>query len=461
VNDQSNESVADVQSKLRSAKSLCLDLLLPQVEVFKIWDELGHQYRDRVYNPMIVVWMFVTQVLSADHSCQQAVTRFNAWRVIRGLAKVSSTTTSYCKARCRLPEALFERLLTWTSVRCEQASNEVWLFRDRIVEMVDGWTVTMADSIENQEEYPQMTSQKPGSGFPIARMIGLFSLATGAINHTALSPYKGKQTGETSLLRTILDRLLPGRILLADRYYASFWLLAAKEMRGIDLVARAHHLRKVDFRRGLKQGYLDQIVVYHKPQRPTWMSEEEYAKYPRMILVRHLKYKVEQQGFRTREVTLATTLLDAEIYTADELASLYGRRWSVELHIRSLKTQMQMDHLRCQSPQMVRKEIHCHMIGYNLVRAAMLATALKFHLHPCQLSFTGAMQALEEFASSLRHGSQKQDGQWESLLEIISELIVGNRPGRQEKRELKRRQKNYKLMTCPRDPNRNRYATAA
>lgn len=461
MNDQSNESVADVQSKLRSAKSLCLDLLLPQVEVLKICDELGHKYRDRVYNPMIVVWMFVTQVLSADHSCQQAVTRFNAWRVIRGLTKVSSQTTSYCKARCRLPEALFERLLIWTSVRCEEASSETWLFHDRIVEMVDGWTVTMADSKENQEKYPQMTSQKPGCGFPIARMIGLFSLATGAINQTALGPYKGKLTGETSLLRTILDRLSPGRILLADRYYASFWLLASGEMRGIDLVARAHHLRKVDFRRGLKQGYLDQIVAYHKPQRPTWMSEAEYAKYPSMILVRHLRYKVEQKGFRTREITLATTLLDAEIYTADELASLYGRRWSVELHIRSLKTQMQMDHLRCQSPQMVRKEIHCHMIGYNLVRAAMLATALKFHLHPCQLSFTGAMQALEEFASSLRHGSKRQDDHWESLLETISELIVGNRPGRQEKRELKRRKKNYKLMTCPRNPNRNRYATAA
>ncbi len=191
------------------------------------------------------------------------------------------------------------------------------------------------------------------------------------------------------------------------------------------------------------------------------MSEEEYAKYPRMILVRHFKYKVEQKGFRTREITLATTLLDAEIYTADELASLYGRRWSVELHSRSLKTQMQMDHLRCQSAQMVRKEIHCHMIVYNLVRTAMLATALKFHLHPCQLSFTGAMQAFEEFASSLRHGSQRQDSQWESLLETISELTVGNRPERQEKRELKRRQKNYRLMTCPRNPYRNRYAKAA
>lgn len=174
-------------------------------------------------------------------------------------------------------------------------------------------------------------------------------------------------------------------------------------MKNIDLVARVHHLRKVDFRRGLKQGYFDQLIAYPKPQRPEWMSEEEYAKYPPLILVRHLRYQVHQKGFRTGEVTLATTLLDAEVYTAENLASLYGRRWSVELHIRSLKTQMTMEHLHCQSPGMVRKEIHCHLIGYNLIRAAMLASALKFRLSPTRLSFAGAMQAIEEYASSLCH----------------------------------------------------------
>ena len=237
--------------------------------------------------------------------------------------------------------------------------------------------------------------------------------------------------------------------------------MAQSELKQIDLVARVHHKRKVDFRRGLKQGYLDQLVAYHKPQRPKWMSEEEYAKYPSFILVRHLKYKVEQKGYRTREITLATTLLDARVYEAEDLASLYRRRWLVELHIRSLKTQMQMDHLRCKSPQMVRKEIHCHMIGYNLVRAAMLASALKFDYCPSRLSFTGAMQALEEFASCLRLQSGRRDSQWNNLLETISELTVGDRPGRQEPRELKQRQKNYKLMKSPRNPNRNRFATAA
>lgn len=461
VNDQSSNSPVDVQSKLRSAKTLCLDLLLPMPAILKICDEIGHTFRDRTYNPMVVVWMFITQVLSSDHSCQQAVTRFSVWRIAQGLKRVSSETTSYCKARCRLPEELFERLLAWTSRKCEQVSCDTWLFHERIVEMVDGWTVTMADTAENQKEYPQNASCKPGCGFPIARMIGVFSLPTGAINHMAIAPCKGKATGETSLLRSVLDRVLPGRILLADRLYASFWLLAASEMRGIDVVARAHRFRKVDFRRGLKQGHFDQLVAYEKPQRRKWMSREEYAKFPDAILVRHLKYKVKQRGFRTREITLATTLLDAAVYSAEELASLYYRRWSVELHIRSLKTQMQMDHLRCKSPQMVRKEIHCHMIGYNLVRAAMLASALRFSLCPSQLSFTGAMQAVEEFAASLRLGSSRREQQWDNLLEVISELVVGQRPGRQEKRELKGRLKHYKLMSCPRNPNRNRYATAA
>ncbi|QDV87211.1 IS4 family transposase [Planctomycetes bacterium TBK1r] len=461
MNDQSTDAGFEVQSKLRKASSLVLDLLLPQVEVARVCAELKHKYRDCPYNPMITVWLFISQVLSADHSCQQAVTRFNVYRVAKGLLRVSSETTSYCKARGRLPEQLFERLLAWTAKRCEEATDQAWLFQDRIVEMVDGWTLTMADTDENQEEYPQMKSQKPGCGFPIARMIGLFSLATGAIQRTAVGPYRGKQTGETALLRTFLDCILPGRILLADRYYANFWLLAMGPMRGIDLVARAHQLRKIDFRRGLKLGYLDQLVAYRKPPRPKWMSKKEYDQYPCLVIVRHLKYKVEQRGFRTREITLATTLVDAEIYAAEDLAELFRKRWQVELHIRSLKTQMQMEHLRCKSPQMVRKEIHCHMIGFNLVRAAIMASALKFGRCPTRLSFTGAMQAIEELAAFLRLRCGSPGKQFDNLLETISELVVGNRPGRQEKRELKRRQKNYKLMKTRRNPNRNRYATAA
>lgn len=461
VNNQSNNLAADVQSKLQAAKTLCLDLLMPSATIEALCAEVGYKFRECAYTPMVVVWMFITQVLAADHSCQQAVTRLNAWRIARGLKRLSSETTSYCKARLKLPVELFERLLSWTASKCEKVRSDAWLFHGRRVELVDGWTVTMADTANNQRVFPQMACHKPGCGFPIARMVGVFSLATGAVKNMAIGRYKGKQTGESSLLRGLLDLISPGAILLADRYYATYWLLAAGEMRQIDLVARVHQLRKVDFRRGLKLGYFDQLVAYAKPACPQWMSQEQYATFPSTILIRHLKYKVEQRGFRTRVVTLATTLIDAETYKAEELAELYSRRWNVELHIRSLKTQMQMDHLRCKSPKMVHKEILCHMIGYNLVRCAMLASALTFDSRPWQLSFTGAMQALEEFAASLRLASQPSDQQWHNLLKTISEIEVGNRPGRQEKRELKRRPKTYKLMNCPRNPNRNRYATAA
>lgn len=455
------KSLADLSSKIDQSSSLIFDLLLPSMTIAETCNELGYEFRERVYTPMVTVWMLITQMLSADHSCQQAVTKLNAWRTQRGFPRVSSETTSYCKARGRLPEKLFERLLMRTATACDEASDKEWQFHGREVRIVDGTTVTMDDTDENQKEYPQPRSQKPGCGFPMARLVMVFSLATGAVIAMASGPCRGKLTGESSLLRKLLDVFFPGDIVLADRYFASFWMLVWGETRKIDVVARAHQHRKIDFRRGLKQGYCDQLVSYPKPQRPSWMTTEEYAGYPDWILVRHLRYRVTQQGFRTREITLATTLLDASVYTAEDLAALYCRRWLVELHIRSLKTHMQMEHIRCKSPSMVRKAIHCHLIAYNLVRSAMLASALRFDLCPSRLSFTGAMQALEELASALRLGQGKRADHWDNLLATISELQVGDRAGRIEPRTLKRRKKSYNLMTTPRNGNATLYATAA
>ncbi|EAQ77970.1 IS4 family transposase [Blastopirellula marina] len=457
MSDHFNASPQDVQSKFRDVSNLSSELLLPSGVVAAICHEIGFSFRERIYSPMIVVWMFVMQTLSADHSCQQVVTRLNAWRLAQGLSRCSGDTTSYCQARRRLPIALFQRLLAWTARKCDEAGLGDWRYQGREVIIVDGTTVTMADTRANQTAFPQIENQKPGCGFPLARIVQVFSLATGAATMFAMGRYAGKETGETSLLRTLLSQFHSGEIVLADRYYASFWLLALSDLRGIDIVARAHHRRKIDFRRGLRQGDCDQIVGYAKPQRPTWMTTDEYDQYPSSILVRHLRYEVTQRGFRTRRITLATTLLQGDVYRAEDLADLYRRRWQAELHIRSLKIQMQMDHLRCKSPAMVRKELHCHMIGYNLVRAAMLATALKFQLPPWRLSFNGALQAVEEFAAALRWNPKQRDPQWSNLLQTIRQLEVGNRPDRNEPRELKRRPKEYKLMQTP----RNRYATAA
>ena len=461
MHDQSNESDATIQIKRNRLSASVTELLLPSGLIDRLCEEVGHEYRERIYTPSIVVWMFIMQVLSKDHSCQQVVARFNGWRIAQGLRRVSSDTTSYCKARIRLPEKLFERLLALTAARCEEAIDQALLFHGRQVIMVDGWTVTMADTSDNQQAYPQLKSQKRGCGFPIARMVGLFSLATGAIERFAIAPYAGKQTGETSLLRLIWTRVLPGQIVLADRYYATYWLLASSEKQGIDFVARVHHLRTVDFRRGMKLGRFDQLVVYQRPkQRPQWMSTEEYATYPETILVRHLRYRHTQKGFRTHELTLATTL-DRSKYSVEDLAELYRRRWEVELNIRSLKTQMQMEHLRCKRPSMVRKEIACHMIAYNLVRATMVVSALTTGMPPHHISFTGTMQSLEEFATSLRYLKRDKQRRWQQLLQSIAEIQVGHRPGRVEPRELKRRPKPYKWMTTPRKSTRNPAATAA
>jgi Transposase DDE domain len=338
----------------------------------------------------------------------------------------------------------------------EQA-QQAWLWLGRVVQVIDGSTLTMADTPENQREYPQPSGQAPGAGFPIARIVVVFSLAVGAVLDMAIGPYQGKQTGENNLFRRLLDSLRAGEVVLADRYYASFWDFALLAERGIDLVARAHQLRKIDFRRGVKLGTLDQLVSYAKPtQRPQWMDCATYDRLPQKMLVRHLRYDVTRPGFRTRTITLATTLLDGEFYTAEELANLYRRRWQAELHLRSLKTHMQMEHLRCKKPATVRKEFYTHLLAYNLVRGMMLEAALAAEMAPHQLSFKGAMQSLNIFLGTVIADSANAHRHYAALVWMIGTHQVANRPNRIEPRLVKRRPKQYKHLREPRSIARKR-----
>ncbi|MCO8123569.1 IS4 family transposase [Stieleria sp. TO1_6] len=279
----------------------------------------------------------------------------------------------------------------------------------------------------------------------------LYCLGSGAALEIAMAPYRGKETGENSLLQTIIGLLFPGEILLADRYYATFANIHGAYRRGYDVVMRAHHKRKIDFRKGYKQGSCDQIVAYHKPAyRSVWMSKQEYDHLDDFILVRHLRYRVTQKGFRVRYVVLATTLLDASKYSVEDLADLYAQRWQVELDIRSLKTHMQMEHLRCKSPSMVRKEIYAHMISYNLIRDLIVRTAIRYSTAPKYLSHTAAVQSLNAFSEKLQAGSSRIESLERALLESISEHSVGDRKPRVHPREIKRRPKQYPLMNRPR-----------
>lgn len=453
MSQHDTNSLSKVAAKLQNdpEQSLVFERFLPASEIVEACERFGYQFRERIYTPVITLWMFLGQTLSADHSCRDAVIRLNAWRVERGKAKVCTNTTSYCHARQRLPEEMVAELARRSGRDCQQTAHEDWRWKGRPIKMVDGLTLTMPDTAENQKEYPQQKGQKKGCGFPIMRCIMIFCLATGAVLDIAMAPYRGKQTGENSLLQTLIELLFPGDILLADRYYATFANIERAQRKGYDLVMRSHHKRKVDFRRGFKQGSYDQVVIYHKPpRRPVWMSEQEFAESHDFVLVRHVSYQVKVKGFRVRRIILATTLLDPVLYTINDLAELYVQRWQVELDIRSLKTHMQMEHLRCESPSMVRKEIYAHMIAYNLIRDLLVRTSHCFGTSPSRLSHKGAIQALNAFSEKLQADSERIDALEEAMLASIADHPIGNRKPRIHPREIKRRPKPYPTMKQPR-----------
>lgn len=243
------------------------------------------------------------------------------------------------------------------------------------VSMVDGSTVSMPDTPENQRAFPQANTQKPGLGFPVARLVAIISLATGVVRDLALGPYKGKKTGETALVRALLDGLEPGEIMLGDRYFASYFMIAALRERGVDCLFRMHQRRKFDFHRGRRLGSEDHVVTWTKPARPEWMNEETYAQVPDELEIRELRFKVNRPGFRVNELVLVTTMIDGMQSTKEDLANLFLERWNIELDLRSIKDVLQMDVLRCMTPEMVEKEVWMHLLAYNLIRGVMAEAA--------------------------------------------------------------------------------------
>jgi hypothetical protein len=320
----------------------------------------------------------------------------------------------------------------------------------------------MPDTQKNQQAYPQSMTQGIGLGFPVARLVAIISLASGVVRDLAIGPYKGKETGETALVRGLLDGLDAGEILLGDRYFASYFMLAELMRRKIDALFRMHQRRKFDFRRGRRLGRDDHVVEWSKPDRPEWMDEEAYHQVPDQLAIRELRVRVEQPGFRVDELVLVTTMLDREAYTKEELAKLFLERWNIELDLRSIKIVLQMDVLRCKSPEMVEKEIWMHLLAYNLIRGVAAKAALEHDKRPRQLSFKGTLQTMTAFQEVLRRA---MPGQRKSLLDAmlraISEHEVGDRFGRVEPRANKRRPKPQKFLMELRRLARKRLLQAA
>lgn len=308
-------------------------------------------WMDRVYSPLVTLWVFLGQVLSQDHSCRAAVARLIAHRISRGERPCSAKTGAYCLARKRLPEALFSEAARQTGCALETNAKSDWLWKRRRVLAYDGSVVSMPDTLKNQRAYPQPDTQKPGLGFPLARIAAVFSLSCGAVLDLAICRYAGKGQSELGMLRTLWDIFLPGDVMLADRLMCTWTEMVMLKERGVDSVCRLSSHRTADFQRGKRLGKGDHIVKWPKPQKPRSIDREMYNSLPEFLMVRETLVRVEQPGFRVQTIIVATTLLDAEEITKSDLAELYRARWNAELDLRSLKQTMQMDVLRCKSPE--------------------------------------------------------------------------------------------------------------
>ena len=409
----------------------------------------------RIYSPVVTLWVFVSQVISQDHSCRAAVARLIAHRVSRGQQPCSAETGAYCQARKRLPEQFVSDVARQTGQTLDNASEKQWLWKERRVLAYDGSTVSMPDTAKNQQAYPQPPQQKPGLGFPLARIAAFFSLSSGAIIDLAICRYYGKGQSELGMLRMLCDALCRGDIMLADRYMCAWYEIFLMKERGVDYVTSLNSNRTADFRRGKRLGKGDHIVQWRRPSIIRVIDWPTLQSLPEFLTVRETRVDIEQPGFRTRSIVVVTTLLDAEEVTASDLAELYRARWNVELDFRSIKQTMQMDILRCKTPELVRKEIWTHVLAYNLIRTIIAQAASKHDLKPRSISFKGAIQTLEAFQPLIaiqgERNSTHRQILYQQLLDAVATHGVADRPDRFEPRQRKRRQKKYDRMMKPRD----------
>jgi DDE family transposase len=441
-------TLEEVRARFARGQGLPFADALTERSIRDALDEHDVQYRDRLFSPVTTIWGFLSQVLSEDHSCRDVVSRTIAHRAASDLEPCSANTASYCNARARLPTAVLRTLATQTAQQLQASLPEGWKWHGRNVFIADGSHVSMPDTPENQAGYPQPVVQQPGIGFPLARIAVLLSLSTGACHNLAIAPYAGKGTGETTLLRQMYGSLQPGDVVVADALFDNYFIACELRQRGIELVVRVQAERVGS--RTVERRPDGEIIVWHRPNKPRGMTGEQYRRYPESLTMRQVSVDAQDRNNRAARFKVVTTILDASI-DGRQIGDLYERRWDGEVDIRSIKSTMKMDVLRCKTPEMVQKEIWAHLLAYNLLRTVMAVAARAKDVEPRVISFKGAKQALTAFAPKLEAARpQQRPGLVDALLKAVAYHRVGERPGRWEPRARKRRPKPTKRLNQPR-----------
>ncbi|SRR6266498_350858 len=431
-------------------------------------DRSGAMSRRRLFSKENTFWAFFSQVLDADGGCKEVIRKLQSYASIKGVTVPSSSTAAYCVARKKLDEQMLSDILEHTADRLDEMS-EPGLMNNRRVIVVDGTGVSMPDTLANQEVWPQSAKQKLGCGFPMARICACFSLKSGALLSYAIG---NKKNHELPLFRQQWNTFNRGDIILGDKGFCSYFDTANLKELGIDSVVTLARRTPVSVASSLKRlGPDDLLITWQRPVYCTQLSYsiEAWAKLPEELTLRQIKVTVKYPGFRTQKFYIVTTLLDAVQYPAEKLAGLYFKRWDVELFFRDIKTTMGMDILRCKTPAMIRKEIIMHFIAYNCIRRLMCEAAEKVDIKARVVSFKGSVQALRNWEPHLNQAKISRAERFRlisDLYEAMTNTPITQRPGRSEPRCLKRRKKNFQLMTLPRHEmreiqHRNRYYAAA
>ena len=408
-------------------------------------DALLPEHRERHYPPAVTLSMFIKQALEDDRSLQKAVDDWAIQRAIDGLDAISTSTAAYCKARQRIPLETVRKLMRLLGNQLSARALASWRWRDRSVKLVDGTGLSMPDTPQNQTRYPQPSTQAAGVGFPLARLVVVICLSTGGVLDAAIGPHAGKGSSELSLLRELMHTLEAGDVLLGDALYCSYFVVAALQSMGVDVVLEQHGARTTDFRRGQRLGVRDHRTRWTKPTRPEWMTPEQYDAFAHELTVR----EVDIGG-----KILVSTLTDQRTIHKGELLALYEQRWHVELDIRNIKTTMGMDVLSCMTPEMVDKEVMVYLLAYNMIRLLMAQAALQSQCHPRQLSFRHAVQLWIAWITRVPSG--QHESLRDELFVWMAQIRVGHRPGRVEPRARKRRPKPYPWLKESRQQARQR-----
>ena len=440
-------SVKRLRQKFSQSTGLPIREALSEADIEATLQAEGVTYRRCLFDPIVTIWAFLCQVLDSDRSCRKAISRVLAY--LSDAKDVTdpitwmdseSDTGAYCKARQRLSLAVLRRLYRRVATHLEEAvpSEERWC--GRRVFLGDGTTVLMPDTPANQAAYPQHPNQKQGCGFPLAKLVVIFSLTTGALMEAIADIWSSY---EPALFRQISACLKAGDVFVGDRIYCTYADIALLSKRLVDSVFRLHGARKVNFRKGRRLGKNDHLFTWEKPRPcPKTLSHSLFESLPNTLTIRVLRFSITHKGFRSRTIMVVTTLLDPRRYPKDEIARLYGLRWEAEINLRHLKSSMEMDFLRTKSPEMVRKELAMYFLAYNLIRSLMREAALRYGQDPLRLSFKGTLQHLNTFLPLLAtSGPKKRHQHYQMVLLLIAREQLPDRPGRVEPRKVKRRPK--------------------